>query len=56
MTTSLDRDVTVVQGLEEFEKTADELRLIKAVLQGLIDVREGRTVSLIEARQILGVH
>jgi len=54
--TSRGRGVAVVQGLEEFERTAEELRFVKAVAQGLIDVREGNTVSLAEARKTLGVN
>ena len=53
--TSRGRGVAVVQGLEDFEKTAEELRFVKAVAQGLADIREGKTVTLNEARKILGV-
>ena len=53
--TSRGRGVAVVQGLEDFEKTAEELRFVKAVAQGLVDIREGNTVTLNEARKILGV-
>ncbi|MCK9237325.1 MAG: type II toxin-antitoxin system Phd/YefM family antitoxin [Thiopseudomonas sp.] len=54
--TSRGRGVAVVQGLEEFEKTAEELRFVKAVAQGLMDVREGNTVSLADAKKTLGVN
>jgi len=53
--TSRGRGVAVVQGLEDFEKTAEELRFVKAVAQGLMDVREGNTVSLEEAKATLGI-
>ena len=53
--TSRGRGVAVVQGLEDFEKTAEKLRFVKAVAQGLADIREGNTVTLNEARTILGV-
>ena len=53
--TSRGRGVAVVQGLEEYEKTAEELQFVKAVVQGLMDVREGSTVSLEEARKILDI-
>lgn len=52
--TSRGRGVAVVQGLNEYEKTAEELRFIKAVAQGLADIREGNTVTLAEAKKILG--
>lgn len=53
--TSRGRGVAVVQGLDDFERTAEELRFVKAVAQGLMDVREGNTVSLEEAKKILGI-
>jgi prevent-host-death family protein len=53
--TSRGRGIAVVQGLEDYERTAEELRFVKAVAQGLMDVREGNTVSLEEARKTLGI-
>jgi len=53
--TSRGRGVAVVQGLEDYENTAEELRFVKAVAQGLADVREGNTVTLSEAKKILGM-
>jgi prevent-host-death family protein len=52
--TSRGRGVAVVQGLEDYEKTAEELRFIKAIAHGLTDIREGNTVTLAEAKKILG--
>ncbi|WP_019676290.1 type II toxin-antitoxin system Phd/YefM family antitoxin [Arsukibacterium perlucidum] len=53
--TSRGRGVAVVQGIEDYEKTAEELLFVKAVAKGLADIREGDTVSLDEAKKILGV-
>lgn len=53
--TSRGRGVAVVQGLEDYEKTTEELRFVKAVARGLVDVREGNTVSLEDARAALGI-
>ncbi|WP_152205790.1 type II toxin-antitoxin system Phd/YefM family antitoxin [Marinobacter changyiensis] len=53
--TSRGRGVAVVQGLEDYERTAEELRFVKAVAQGLMDVREGNTVSLEDAKKTLGI-
>lgn len=53
--TSRGRGVAVVQGLEDYERTAEELRFVKAVAQGLMEAREGDTVTLEEARKILGM-
>lgn len=53
--TSRGRGIAVVQGLDEFERAAEELRFVKAVAQGLMDVREGNTVSIAEAKKALGI-
>lgn len=53
--TSRGRGIAVVQGLEDYEKTAEELRFVKAVAQGLMDAREGNTVSLEDAKKTLGI-
>ena len=53
--TSRGRGIAVVQGLEDFERTAEELRFVKAVAKGLMDVREGNTVLLEDARKMLGI-
>ena len=53
--TSRGRGIAVVQGLEDFERTAEELRFVKAVAKGLMDVREGNTVSLEDAKKTLGI-
>jgi prevent-host-death family protein len=53
--TSRGRGVAIVQGLEDYEKTAEELRFVKAVAKGLADIREGNTVTLDEAKKILGM-
>jgi prevent-host-death family protein len=51
--TSRGRGVAVVQGLEDYERAAEELRFVKAVVQGLVDVREGNTVSLEDVKKTL---
>ena len=53
--TSRGRGIAVVQGLEDYERTVEELRFVKAVAQGLMDVREGNTVSLEDAKKTLGI-
>ncbi|TVQ74311.1 MAG: type II toxin-antitoxin system Phd/YefM family antitoxin, partial [Oceanospirillales bacterium] len=53
--TSRGRGVAVVQGLEDYERTAEELRFVKAVAQGLMDVRDGNTMSLEGAKKTLGI-
>jgi len=53
--TSRGRGVAVVQGLEEYEKTNEELAFVKAISQGLIDIKEGNTMDLDEAKRRLGI-
>lgn len=47
--------VAVWQGIEDYEKTEAELRFVKAVIQGLVDFREGNTLSLEEAKKTLAI-
>ena len=49
------RGVAVVLGLEDYEKSVEELRFLRAIAQGLADIRDGNTVTLDEARKLLGV-
>jgi prevent-host-death family protein len=53
--TSRGRGVAVLQGLEEYEKTNEELAFVKAISQGLIDIKEGNTMDLNEAKRRLGI-
>ena len=53
--TSRGRGIAVVQGLEDYERTAEELRFVKAVARGLMDVRAVNTVSLEDAKKTLGI-
>ena len=51
--TSRGRGVAVVQDLEEYEKNQEELAFVKAVAQGLMDIKEGNVMSLSEAKKRL---
>ena len=53
--TSRGRGVAVVQDLEDFEKGQEELSFMKAVAQGLMDIKEGKTLSLEETKKRLGL-
>jgi len=53
--TSRGRGVAVVQGLEEYERKAEELAFVKAISQGLMDAKEGKSVDLDEAKRRLGM-
>jgi prevent-host-death family protein len=53
--TSRGRGVAVVQSVRDFEADAEERAFLKAVVQGLVDFEQGRTVSLEDARKRLGL-
>ncbi len=53
--TSRGRGVAVVQDLEDYEKNQEERAFMKAVAQGLMDVRNGRVMELAEAKAKLGI-
>jgi len=53
--TSRGRGVAVVQGLDEYEKLEEERQFVKAVAQGLMDIRKGKEIGLDEAKKSLGL-
>ena len=55
LVTSRGRGVAVVQGLEEYEKDNEEREFLRAVAQGLMDIKEGNELSLDEAKKKLGI-
>ncbi len=55
LVTSRGRGVAVVQGLEEYEIREEKLQFMQAVAQGLLEVKEGKSIPLSEARRMLGL-
>ncbi|HEY8037078.1 MAG TPA: type II toxin-antitoxin system Phd/YefM family antitoxin [Methylobacter sp.] len=53
--TSHGRGVAVVQGLDDFEKNEEERSFMKAVAQGLMDIKEGKELELNEVKKKLGI-
>lgn len=53
--TSRGRGVAVVQALPDFEAANDERRFMKAVVEGLMDLEEGREFDLDDVKQRLGI-
>ena len=51
--TSRGRGVAVVQSLKDYEAESEERNFLKAVVQGLVDIDQGRTASLADARKRL---
>jgi prevent-host-death family protein len=48
--TSRGRGVAVVQSLGDYERLEEERAFMKAVVQGLKDIEQGRTLSVAEAK------
>ena len=53
--TSRGRGVAVVQGLEDYESIKDELAFVKAVTQGLMEIKEGDTTDINDVKKGLGI-
>ena len=53
--TNRGRGVAVVQSLTDYEVATEERVFMKAVLQGIADIEEGRTVNLADAKKRLGL-
>ncbi len=54
--TSRGRGVAVVQGLEEYENLEEERAFMKAVTQGLVEIKEGKEQSLEDVKKKLGLN
>ena len=55
LVTSRGRGVAVLQGLEEYEKNNEEREFLRAIAQGLMDIKECNELSLGEAKKKLGI-
>jgi prevent-host-death family protein len=55
LVTSRGRGVAVVQGLQEYEDSLNELEFVKAVAKGMLDIKEGNTTSLADVKTRLGL-
>ncbi len=53
--TNRGRGVAVVQALKDFEEEAEQRAFMQGVVKGLMDLEEGREVSLAEAKNRLGL-
>ena len=49
--TSRGRGVAVVQGLQDYEAGLEQQAFMKAVVKGMVDLEEGREVSLAEVKK-----
>ena len=53
--TSRGRGVAVVQGLEDYEKLKEELAFVKAVSQGLMEIKAGEVTDMSDVKKQLGL-
>jgi prevent-host-death family protein len=53
--TTRGRGVAVVQSVADYEKSEEERAFMRAVVEGLADLEEGREISLQEAKSHLGL-
>lgn len=53
--TNRGRGVAVVQALDEYEKNEEERAFLKAVAQGMMDIKEGNEFTLSEVKKKLGI-
>ncbi len=55
LVTSRGRGVAVVQGLEDYEKQEEEREFMKAIAEGLLEAKEGKTHDLTEVKKKFGI-
>lgn len=53
--TNRGRGVAVVQALHDYEADVEERAFMKAVIKGMVDLEEGREVSLAEVKKHLKI-
>ena len=53
--TSRGRGVAVVQALQDFEANVEQQAFMKAVVKGMVDLEEGREVSLADVKKHLKI-
>lgn len=53
--TSRGRGVAVVQSLKDYEAKSEEQSFLRGVVQGLMDLDEGRELNLAEVKKRLGL-
>jgi len=53
--TSRGRGVAVVESLRDYEAKAEEQAFLRGVVEGLIDIEEGREVSMPDVKKRLGL-
>ncbi len=49
------RSVAVIQDLHDYESDVEERAFMKAIVKGMVDLEEGREVSLLDAKKRLKI-
>jgi prevent-host-death family protein len=53
--TSRGKGVAVVQGLDDYERINEELAFVKAITQGLMEIKEGDTEDISDVKKRFGI-
>jgi prevent-host-death family protein len=53
--TSRGRGVAVVQALQDYEAGVEQQAFMKAIVQGIVDLEEGREISLTDVKKHLNI-
>jgi prevent-host-death family protein len=53
--TSRGRGVAVIQALTDYESDSEERQFMKAIVEGLLDLEEGRELSIAEVKKRLNL-
>ena len=53
--TSRGRGVAIVESVKDYEARTEEQTFLRGVVQGLMDIEEGREISLTEVKKRLGL-
>jgi prevent-host-death family protein len=55
LVTSRGRGVAIVESLRDYEEKSEEQAFLRSVVQGLMDIEEGREISLADAKKHFGM-
>ncbi|MEW6111453.1 MAG: type II toxin-antitoxin system Phd/YefM family antitoxin [Thermodesulfobacteriota bacterium] len=55
LVTNRGRGLAVVQSLEDYETQTEELAFLRGIVEGLMDLEEGREMSLADVKKRLGL-
>ena len=53
--TSRGRGVAVVESVKDYEEKTEEQEFLRSLVQGLMDIEEGREINLAEVKKRLGL-